>query len=144
MRRAWHGLKRTASCLRHRGGGGNETPPSMHRSRCLGWTSEDTREGGETARTGSVFLHASSELSFLGFSSDASQTRFRLLFFTFSTREICFVPSGHPLKTRTLYQIAALPIKRGVFGISMVTRQSECTPSAKRGLHSLCRFDWLH
>ena len=28
--------------------------------------------------------------------------------------------------------------------LGKVTRQSECNPSAKRGLHSLCRFGWLH
>ena len=73
---------------------------------------ERNTEGGETARTGSVLFAASFVCKFPTLPHDASQTRFRLHFFTFPAREICFAPSGNPLKTRKLYQNAALPIKR--------------------------------
>ena len=76
-------------------------------------------EGGETARTGSVLRMRPFVEKFPRLSHDASQTRFGLHFFTFPAREICFAPSGRPLKTRTLYQIAVLPIKRGIFEFSI-------------------------
>ena len=85
---------------------GKQTPPPMLRVRCLGWTRKETSKEAKLHGR-QCPLHASLRVtSFRGLSLDASQTWFRLLFFTLPRGKSSARHRGgftHPSAERTHY-----------------------------------------